>query len=383
MPLSFNTDTLSIILNHHSSIFSTNEKVIGLRYCSKNKHYLFKSKNEKSYNILEKAHPIEALLKTSVYFSWHKKEAFPFFQDSKKELNAHNNDKGIFEELEKTVLLLKIAPSELNETLYFVIYYDKGLVEYGLSETQDINLTTRVKSFVAQHWYNTISSVLSVAYKDHQTLRETLTPINKNIIEENKKLKNKLINKNEQKSFENLIKSILQQQLPINIHFNNIIISNAALSKLSSFSHQFEQIKIMLQKAIDYLEVIQEGNWEDTVEIEDFLIQTPTIKEENKISISSARMKKISQYLDDLEYAISKTLNSHKKPTLQNIGESGYKKMSAAAISDYIKSNNALIKEAFTEHPLKWSRLKKYCKPIKNISEELERESSKRKQFAI
>lgn len=363
MSFTFTQHPLLHLLNNHYGLFSGVQKVVAVfkKPESQELTSIIKTESKLDFlNISEFNKEINALRSNSTPFAWFDEESLPF-----RVRQAGVFQKEIFDEINKTILIVKI-PSQtdgLNDLLF--IYFDKSLNNYKLSLKESLNLNSENKAVIAKLLYSSINSIISDAKTNQNYLIEKHNPGTKNIIQSlnNERTRHQILQERFERTFTKLITGLYREF--INNKESEIKISKAAIEKLIAFNGDNKELESVIKESAIYINTL--NLTEDTflIEVEDFHINTNI--QSDFISAITNRYDKTIELLDKLNEATSIVNKRNLSPTGSNVGNAMSKKISAPAISDAIKNHRTKILSLFEQYPERWVELKRFFKPIQNI----------------
>jgi hypothetical protein len=294
-------------------------------------------------------------------FTWFDESSLPF---RVKQSGIFQQD--IFNELEKTVLLLRIASQQDGKRDLLFVYFDKNLSHLALAHQNENKLGGDLKPLIAKLLHNSVTSVIKDAQSNQEILKHNFNPGTQNIIQSHKQLQSDY---NELKirfhsNFEKLVKSIYYRYLDKSKY--SITLSSLALEKLMTYQGNFDEIEAVIKSSIAYISTLYMGDLPEQLHIEDYFISLNAVKAENKEE--NNRYSKTIDLLDKLNDAVKKVVLDNHNPTGANVGKAMSKPISAPAISDALKNHKSKILTLIDRYPNRWTELKQYFKPIQNLS---------------
>lgn len=361
---SFVQHPIRLLIQDHSRIFLGANKLIAI-YCSNqagNIESIVKNEgSEELLNISQVTSSIDELRSGLVDFVWMEESSLPF-----KVKQKGIYQKEIFDEINKTVLMVRV-PSEYDEKsdLLF-LYFDKNLSSVTLSENKSITLKGDTKSVIAYTIFNSILSIVSDAKGNKEALVQQYTPATQAIIESNKSLNLRLKNyeSNSNNAFIKIYKSLFDRY--IGTTTCTITFSNLAISKLTELSSEIDKLELVIKNTVAYLQTLYLHELPPVLEIEDYHINSNIFKEEH--SKAADRYSKTISLLDGLNEAVKLVMVQNQNPTGKSVGAAMAKPVSAPAISDALKNHKSKILSLLDQYPNRWTDLRQFFKPLQNIS---------------
>jgi hypothetical protein len=127
-------------------------------------------------------------------------------------------------------------------------------------------------------------------------------------------------------------------------------------------------LDVVIENSVDYINTLYLGNIPDEIVIENYLLNTKLESVNNTLKTETNRYSKTIELLDNLNKAVLSVMEQKQNPTGTNVGKAMRKPISAPAVSDALKNHKSKILTLFENYPERWNELKKYFKPIQNIS---------------
>lgn len=365
MRFSFVKHPILHLLDHHYEIFVGVQKIVAI-YTDDSKGKLkgiIKNQQRKEeLNISNFTEELEKYRIENSSFSWFDESSLPF-----KVRQTGIFQQEIFDELEKTVLLLKL-PSRLDgkRDLLF-IYFDKNLSHLSSSSQQDAKLNGVTKPLIAKLLLQSVISIISDANHNQEILKENFNPNTQAIIQSHKALESQLtvLDSRFNNTFVKLIKNLFYKYLDNSIY--SISLSDKVINKLIDFNGNYEELEEIIKNTVDYLNTLYLDKLPEQIIIEDYFINT-SIHQDNKFFEETNRYTKTILLLDNLNDAVKLVLKKNQNPTGLTVGQAMQKPISAPAITDALKNHKSRILTLIDQYPNRWIELKQYFKPIQNIS---------------
>lgn len=357
---------MEYLLEHHYELFSDVQKLVAIyaKDVDGNLKSVVKSSSQSNaLNISDFKSEINKFRKVSTSFSWYDESSLPF-----RIRQAGIFQQELFDELDKTVLLIRIT-SELDgkQDLLF-IYFDKNLSNLAVSLNSETKLLGDTKALVAKLLYKSVKSVISDAYENQQILKHNFNPGTQSIIQSHKQLKSDYINLQSKfnNTFLKLVKSIFYKYL--DKYTCSITLTDASIQKLIAYNGNFDELEMVIKNTVSYISTLYLGELPETLAIEEYFINTDLIQKTEALQQESNRYTKTIHLLDNLNEAVKLVMEQHQNPTGQSVGQAMPKPISAPAISDAIKNHRSKILSLLDQYPNRWTELKQYFKPIQNLS---------------
>lgn len=377
MIFSFTKHPIQYLLDHHFDLFSGVQKLVAIYNDAIDDQLIgvLKTENQKDeLNISEFQSEIGKYRKDKGLYSWYDESSLPF-----RVRQSGVFQQELFDELEKTVLLLRIPNSidGLNDLIF--VYFEKNLSQFSLGLKSQTKLTGELKPLIAKMLYNSVSSVIKDAQLNKETLKSNFNPNTQSIINAHKALKNdySALQYQFNNTFLKLVKSIFYRYLDKDKY--SITINESALAKLIEFNGNYDELESVISNTVDYLSTLYYGNLPEVIAIEDYFIATEAFLEQQTMNQETDRYSKTIALLDNLNEAVKKVIEKNQNPTGINVGQAMQKAISAPAITDVLKNHRSKILVLMDRYPTRWTELKQYFKPIQNIS----LSSPMRKQIGI
>jgi len=349
------------LLEQHFKMFVGVQKLVAVFEDDGDLHALVKNENSIDELHIESVKSQIDLLRTEKQtYAWFEESGLPF-----RVRQAGIFQKELFDELEKTILLIRIPNQDSDYYDLLFLYYDKNLSILGLNEKKTPRLSVDLKPIIAQQVYQTILSIIDDARRNKQVLKTTYNVGTQTIIESLKQSREEL-NQVKQKYnsiFSNFIIMLYHKHLN---QFNCMVtLSDSAISKLLEFEGQAEHVELIVANSVQYIHSLYLGNWPDKLLIEDYHISL-TISDIEPVSAQNRYSKTIA-LLDQLNMSVKKIMEQHHNPTGLLVGQYLDKPISAPAISDALKNHRTKILTLLEQYPDRWPELRRFFKPIQNL----------------
>ena len=366
MIFTFTQHPILHLLNNHFGLFTGVQKVVVVFKEDKNSRVISIVKDENKIDRLDITNfqsEINKMRADSTPYNWFDEDSLPF-----QIRQAGIFQKEIFDELNKTILLLKtpsIYEDGLNDLLF--IYFNKALNNFGLSANKENKLTPENKPLIARMLYNSINSIISDAKINKDALENSLNKNTHNIIQSlnTERTKHQVLQERFERTFAKLTKSLFHKYLEnSNLQIN---LSKSAIEKLIDFNGDNNELERVIKNTSDYIKTIYSSDTPEIINIEDYFIDTSINLSKTNNDQSNNRYSKTIHLLDSLNEAVQRVADMNLNPTGINVGKAMTKRISAPAISDALKNHRSKILSLIDLYPNRWRELKQYFKPIQNI----------------
>jgi hypothetical protein len=318
------------------------------------------------------------LEKERAVYSWINQEQLPF------EKIKNNRQIDLFTEQEYVILMIKIAVNVIEGEIIDVYYlfFREDTSNFGISRIEGF-LDTTQKAFLG----SLLSKIIPFIYnlsdsKDTNFIEDTIvkdanfievTNVCKQLIKQIEQLKQNdtktpLLKMMRQWS-DDLLKNY-PRPLGVNLH-----LSEQALEILAA-KGDFLIVRKTLEQAVSYALLLHAADKQQDIEITSaYLLFENQEKEEVKAPIIentiTSKKLKVMQMLDNLEMATVKLLEKGGDLTGINVGKTMDKPISAAAISEYLKTNERYVGILIGEYPKRWKTIGTKFRPFTNVIERL------------
>ncbi len=365
MIFTFTKHPIIHLLEDYESLFAV-KKVIGVFYDDKNNllAYIKSDESVKSFDMSDFEDDIRGLMAENRPFSWYEEASIPF-----KVQKSGIFQQNLFQEIDKTVLLLRI-PNEKDEDTkdLLFIYLDSDLSHFSLSQKSEVKLSGDMKPVLAQFYFNAVMSIIKNARNNKHLLTHTFNPNTHSIVNslERLKAKNTQLESQFRNTFETLVKSLFYKYLE---SYNyTITLTDDAVDKLIKYSGTHPELEEVIEHSVSYIKTLFLENIPKKLDIEDYFINTELLREQN-IDTHNDRYAKTITLLDNLNQAVKSVKSKGLKTIGVNVGlEMPGKAISSPAISDALKNHKRKILTLFEKYPNRWTELRTNFKPIQNLS---------------
>ncbi len=297
--------------------------------------------------------------------NWYKKGELPF---ETKDVNKVKME--IFDELENVVLLLRFYNEyDRNYDLLF-FYFNDNAGNFEVSNSNK-SLSVKNKNIIGYLLLNNINAIIETNRQDLEIL-QLLVENTKSIIQDNNLIKEdlKIIKKRFGESLGNLCKSYVNElSSKRNKEYK---LSEKALTKIGNYIGDINNLKSIIEKAINCIENTNFDNDNEILEINEWDIRffdydvKKTKPIEKKLAIEDKYTKTIL-LLDKLEKASQEVKSKNFRLTSSNVGKCIPSPITAPAISDALKKHRKKILYLLNKHPDKWRIIRNEFRPLLNV----------------
>jgi hypothetical protein len=371
---SFSEKPVLFILQMLPAILPGIEKIIAVYYspdASSISSDLVRKENgeylQEAFQVSDSPSIFSRLRSESAPYSWLRKEDLPFEIKPKEKVQLE-----IFNELNNSILLIRIPNSFDNNNDLFFIYFNKDLSNFGTISPNKI-LSTDNKTIIGHILRNSVLTFVQNSGND-KDLFATLSENTRVMIKERNILKEELESTRE-KYKEGLIR--LSNSYLADLFKSNAVnyrLSEGAISKIREYTGDIGNLKPAIFQAARYAETMNlEGTTEDIL-IADFHLvmdekREPRQKETSSQPLADIPVKysKTFLLLDKLENAALHVKSKNMLLTGANIGNELPTPVTPPAITDALKKHKQKILFLFTEYPGRWEIIRNEFRPVQNI----------------
>ncbi|MGC8865150.1 MAG: hypothetical protein ACP5O2_05440 [Bacteroidales bacterium] len=311
---------------------------------------------------------------TKTTIEWLVPEDLPF------ETPKSNYTPALFDELKRTILLLKIpSPDDKSKDLLY-LFFDSKRLKKGIHTEKD-ELDTVRKEWLGEMALN----VCKAALENFQA--ESIHF--KRFVDNTRFLAQKI--QEERSRLESMRKSIGQSlfslALDIAIEFSGktgsrIKFSGEAESLIRSYAGDIVQFRKAISDACVFAYTLGSNDAHELM-IHDWHIHLESTKErKGQISTSEAssdeKMHRTLELLNRLEFAAHRVIEQNLPMTGKNLGHFCERPISAPAISDALKKHNQRIKTVMEQYPDRWPLLREHFSPLRQILQPRPNQSGKK-----
>ena len=302
-------------------------------------------------------------------YLWLRKDDFPFELVPKEKVQLD-----IFNELNNSILLIRIQnQTDLKNDLFY-IYFNKDLSNFGTIGSNKI-LSTENKTIIGYLLRNTILTIIQNSINDKE-LFATLNENTRAMIKERNVLKEALAIM-EQKYKDGLIQ-LSNSYLNDLSNSNSIVyhLSEGAIKKLMEFKGDISKLKQVIIQAAGYAESMNLEGRNDAITIADFHLVMDEAKESKPLKQREpaespgdipVKYNKTFLLLDKLENAAMHVKSKNMLLTGANVGNEFSTPVTPPAITDALKKHKQKILFLFGEYPNRWGIIRSEFRPIQNI----------------
>jgi hypothetical protein len=320
-----------------------------------------------SFQVSDSPSIFDRLRSDNAPYSWLRKEDLPFEIKPKGKVQLE-----IFNELNNSILLIRVKNIFDNKNDLFFIYFNQDLSNFGTISPNKI-LSTENKTIIGHILRNSILTFISNNRGDKE-LFMTLNENTRALIRERNFLRDELeITKEKYKEgLIGLSKSYLSDLFKSNgVSYR---FSESAIRKIRDYPGDFGTLKPVIGQAARYAETMNlEGTAEDVL-IDDFHLvmdekKEPRQKETNPEPVGDVPVKynKTFLLLDKLENAARHVKSKNMLLTGANIGQEFPTPVTPPAITDALKKHRQKILFLFREYPDRWEIIRTEFRPVQNI----------------
>lgn len=299
-------------------------------------------------------------------YSWLRKEDLPFEIKSKEKVQLE-----IFNELNNSILLIRILNDSDRKSDLFFIYFNQDLSNFGTVSTKKI-LSTDNKTIIGHLLRNSILAFMENIRSD-KDLFMNLHENTRSLIGERNLMRDELEITRE-KYKEGLIR-LSNSYLTDLFKSNGVIykLSEPAIRKIRDYSGDIGNLKPVILQAAKYAETMNLDGTPDIL-IADFHLVMDDKKEVKAKEVLSepigdvpVKYSKTFLLLDRLENAARHVKSKNMLLTGANIGHEFPTPVSPPAITDALKKHRQKIIFLFHEYPGRWEIIRSEFRPVQNI----------------
>ena len=320
-----------------------------------------------SFHVSDSVQFLTRLRTDNAPYSWLRKEDLPFEITSKVKIQLE-----IFNELNNSILLLRVRNNFDNLNDLFFIYFNQELNNFGTLSTKRI-LSTDNKTIIANLLRNSILTLLQNQQGDKE-LFANLGENTRAMIREMNILKDE-VEDTKEKYRDGLIRlsnsylEDLSKARGVKYH-----LTEAAVRKIRDYPKDIGNLKPVIEQAAHYAEMMNLEGTANEVLISDIhlvfdsktervpkAVVTPTVSE------VPAKYNKTFLLLDKLEHAALHVKSRNLLLTGANIGHEFPNPVTPPAITDALKKHKQKILFLFREFPDRWVIIRTEFRPVQNI----------------
>jgi len=371
---SFSEKPVLFILQFLPSLLPGIEKVIAVYYspdsASVSSDLIRKESGEyvqESFQVSDSPSIFSRLRSDNAPYSWLRKEDLPFEIKPKERVQLD-----IFNELNNSILLIRIQNTFDNKNDLFFIYFNQDLSNFGTISPNKI-LSTENKTIIGHILRNSILTFIQNNRSD-KDLFATLNENTRAMIKERNFLRDELEITRE-KYKEGLIR--LTNSYLTDLYKSNGVmyrLSDGSMKKIREYTGDISNLKPVIAQAARYAETMNlEGTTGDVLIADFHLVMDEKKEPRQKESISEpvgdvpVKYNKTFLLLDKLENAALHVKSKNMLLTGANIGHEFPNPVTPPAITDALKKHKQKILFLFREYPDRWVIIRTEFRPVQNI----------------
>lgn len=362
------------VLDHLKIMIPGIEKVASIYYNNDDIAIKISSNNNTTCHFINKTNELYdqliSLINNTKEFDWIKVDSIPY-----EEVSSSTSYNGLFEELNKNILLITQNNISENKKFLFIIYFSQELRNFGIINNKD-SFSFEFKKIIGSLIYNSVKSHTISLTQDkllHQLLKQNSDALKHKYNSLQFELKQK-----ENKNNNNIIdicESYIKEFEENDIY--KYLLSDSAKEKITSYNGQISKLKSVIVNAAFFAGrtsyplnsntiIIDEAHLNFNHNIIDNNQNQNIYENENTLDLYSPYNKTI-ELLDKLENASIVVISKNLNLTGINVGSHCPKPISNAAISDALKNHKSKIKTLMIQNPDKWKTIRSKFKPIINL----------------
>jgi hypothetical protein len=371
---SFSEKPVLFILQFLPSLLPGIEKVIAVYYspdsAGVSSDLIRKESGEyvqESFQVSDSPSIFSRLRSDNAPYSWLRKEDLPFEIKPKERVQLD-----IFNELNNSILLIRIQNTFDNKNDLFFIYFNQDLSNFGTISPNKI-LSTENKTIIGHILRNSILTFIQNNRSD-KDLFATLNENTRAMIKERNFLRDELEITRE-KYKEGLIR--LTNSYLTDLYKSNGVmyrLSDDSMKKIREYTGDISNLKPVIAQAARYAETMNlEGTTGDVLIADFHLVMDEKKEPRQKESISEpvgdvpVKYNKTFLLLDKLENAALHVKSKNMLLTGANIGHEFPNPVTPPAITDALKKHKQKILFLFREYPDRWVIIRTEFRPVQNI----------------
>ncbi len=322
---------------------------------------------QESFQVSDSPSIFNRLRSDNATYSWLRKEDLPFEMKPKEKVQLE-----IFNELNNSILLIRISNIFDNKNDLFFIYFNQDLSNFGTISPNKI-LSTENKTIIGHILRNSILTFIQNNLSD-KDLFATLNENTRAMINERNFLRDELEITRE-KYKEGLIR--LTNSYLTDLYKSNGVkyrLSDGAMKKIRVYTGDIGNLKPVIAQAARYAETMNlEGTTGDVLIADFHLVMDEKKEPRQKESISEpvegvpVKYNKTFLLLDKLENAALHVKSKNMLLTGANIGHEFPTPVTPPAITDALKKHKQKILFLFREYPDRWEIIRTEFRPVQNI----------------
>lgn len=296
-------------------------------------------------------------------YHWFTSDELPFETTRSREVQLD-----VFDELERNILCLPIFNETDGQHDLLFLYFPENFSSFKISSSTK-SLFPEHRLIIGSLLQNAVQTIAHM----NATNRETLRQINgstRSVIERYQAAQEELkkLTSGVQRNILDLSKHLLDEIAPGGS--TRFIFSPAAAEKLKKFKGEIPELKILLQKAVNFASALEFDRSSEEIRLEEYHIDLDPHRDQQRnqqaVAMPSARYAKTVALLDKLEEAAARVQARDLPLTGVNVGNACTKSISAPAITDALKKHRAKILTLLTEYPDRWNLIRSEFKPLVN-----------------
>jgi len=318
---------------------------------------------ENSTNYQIDTEKIKDFTKRKNYSKWLGKRELPYIETSKINIANRQEDKGIYEEIDRQILCASFSRHGNKKTicLLFLYFSEKGN-EFNLSHKNEA-FDPKNKKIIETLFISNLQNLLDSWQNDILLFNHF------------KKYKDKAMS---QKILE--LKQSKQQKRDFAIDIINFTnengknffkLSDDALVEIMNFNGDLFDMQKQIYKTVEILTTSNSEKSQIVIEAHDLSLMNINIPiTENKIDSNNEleiKYPDVEIFLDNLEKAVEKVYGLGLKITGKNVSEKIIPKLGESAINQKINNKDTQIKYLVNKNKSKWLLSQKYFKPLRNM----------------
>ncbi len=306
---------------------------------------------------------IEKLRKGKSPYNWFAHNEIPYHID-----DGLRRVGGMFDELEKVVLMLRIANTTdgLSDLMFF--YFSADLRNFGPAGP-DTTLSTSHKELMAKMLTGAISTVLQVGAADRDTWQ-----MFSQMIADNRLKLHRL-----QQQLDEVSRRYEERVLDTCNHYlaelsgrygKKYVFGKSAIRLINAYNGDYYKIENAVRQAVHLANMLFADADDEAVEITADLINFSAPEPDGKIEekIADSIYEKPFRYLDMLETAAQNVRDRNMAVTSQHVADALEKPVKPPAITWAINKHMKNIQQLFKLYPDKWPVIRSEFKPILRIT---------------
>ncbi|MFP4470149.1 MAG: hypothetical protein ACLFPE_05675 [Bacteroidales bacterium] len=299
------------------------------------------------------------------------KSAYNWF--SPKEIPYHINDGtrkmgGMFDELEKVVLMLRIPNHEDQAGDLMFFYFAPDLRNFGPASTNS-EITTAQKEIIAKSLVNAVQTIMNISASDRESweLFSQMTTDNRRKLQHLKKQFDEVSLRYE----ERLVDTCNYYLAGLAAKYGkNYAFGRGAEKLIREYKGDYFRIENAVTQAVKLANMLIPATEGETVEITEDLINfsAPEAADNLEEQIANSIYEKPYKYLNMLEEAAQRVRDNKIPVTSQHVADALQKPVKPPAITWSINKHMKNIQHLLKVYPEKWPVIRSEFKPILRIT---------------